>query len=61
MSGPVPPYGTAIHDAIAQGDLAEMKKVAREAEKFLAVHGDIRAALEALRIEIYKLEHRQKR
>ncbi|MBV8216662.1 MAG: DUF1843 domain-containing protein [Verrucomicrobia bacterium] len=61
MPGPEPPYGTAIHDAIAHGDLAEMKRVAREAEVFLATHGDISAALETLRIEIYRLEHGRER
>jgi hypothetical protein len=59
MPGPEPPYGTAIQQAIARGDLAEMKRVAREAEQFLAAHGDLRASLEALKIEIYKLEYRQ--
>jgi hypothetical protein len=59
MPGPEPPYGTAIQQAVASGDLAEMKRVAREAEEFLAVHGDLRAALEVLKIEIHKLERRQ--
>ncbi|HEX3685567.1 MAG TPA: DUF1843 domain-containing protein [Bryobacteraceae bacterium] len=60
MAGPVPPYGVAIQQAIAQGDLAEMKRIAQHAEQFLTEHGDIRAALEALKIEISKLEHRLK-
>lgn len=51
-----PPYGTAIHQAIAKGDMAGMIKTAREAEEFLAQHGDIRAALEVLKAEIKKLE-----
>jgi hypothetical protein len=55
----VPPYGTAIHHAIARGELAEMKRVAREAEEFLAAHGDVRAALEILKVEIHKLEQRE--
>lgn len=59
--GPVPPYGTAIQQAVASGDLAEMKKLVRQAERFLAEHGDIRAALEVLRVEIQKLEHKRKR
>jgi hypothetical protein len=51
-------YGPAIHNAAASGDLAEMKKVAAEAETFVREHGDIGAALESLRIEIAKLEAR---
>lgn len=54
--GAVPPYGTAIQEAIASGDLAQMKRLAREAEQFLTDHGDVRAALEVLKIEISKLE-----
>ena len=59
--GPEPPYGTAIQQAVARGDLAEMKRVLRQGEEFLAVYGDIRAALEVLRIEIHKLERRQEK
>jgi hypothetical protein len=53
---PIPPYGPAIHKAIAGGDLAHMKEVAASADAHLAQHGNIGAALEALRIEIAKLE-----
>jgi hypothetical protein len=59
--GPVPPYGTAIQEAVASGDLAEMKQLARQAEQFLAQYGDVRAALEVLKIEIHKLERKAKR
>jgi hypothetical protein len=54
--GPVPPYGTAIQEAVASGDLTEMKQLARQAERFLMQYGDVRAALEVLKIEIRKLE-----
>lgn len=54
MATSVPPYGTAIHQAIAKGDLAEMKKVAADAEKYLKAHGNVAAALEHLKIEIAK-------
>jgi Domain of unknown function (DUF1843) len=60
MPSAVPPYGTAIQQAIARGELAEMKRVAREAEEFLAAHGDIRAALEILKVEIHKLEQQER-
>lgn len=54
--GPVPPYGTAIHQAIASGDLAKMKAMASEAEHHLKEFGNVSAALEHLKIEIAKLE-----
>jgi Domain of unknown function (DUF1843) len=53
---PVILYGVGIHQAAASGDLAAMKKIAAEAEAFLKSHGDVGAALEALKIEIAKLE-----
>ena len=53
---PVILYGVGIHRAAASGDLAEMKKTAAEAEAYLKSHGDVSAALEALKIEIAKLE-----
>jgi hypothetical protein len=54
--GPRPLYAVTIHHCCAKGDLAEMKALANEAEKFLHDHGDVSAALEALKIEIAKLE-----
>jgi hypothetical protein len=56
MSATVPPYGTAIHRAIASGDIAEMKRVAKEAEEYLHQTGDLRSALAHLKIEIAKAE-----
>lgn len=53
-------YGVAIHQAIATGDLSQMKKIAGEAEAYMQQHGDVRAALEALRAEIAKAEHKKK-
>jgi hypothetical protein len=52
-------YGVGIHKAAASGDLAAMKKIAAEAEAWLATHGNVGAALEALKIEIAKLEARR--
>ena len=57
---PVVLYGVGIHQAAASGDLSRMKKIAAEAEAWLAKHGNIRAALEALKIEIAKLEAHHK-
>ena len=58
--GPVPPYGEAIQQAVASGDLARMKTVAKEAEAFISQWGNIPAALEALRLEIAKAKYRAK-
>lgn len=55
----VPPYGVAIQQAIARGDLAEMKRVAEQAEVYLKEWGDIRGALSALRVEIAKAEQKR--
>jgi Domain of unknown function (DUF1843) len=45
-------YGPPIQEAIAKGDLARMKQLAAEAEAHLKEVGDVRAALEYLKIEI---------
>jgi HPt (histidine-containing phosphotransfer) domain-containing protein len=47
-------YSPTIQEAIATGDLARMKKLAAEAEQHLKQVGDVRAALENLKIEIAK-------
>ena len=60
-AGPPPPYGVAVQQAIAQGDLAKMKQVAADAEKHLQQAGDVRSALEYLKIEIAKHEHKSKK
>lgn len=57
---PIPLYAVTIHKCAAGGNLAEMKKVEAEAEAHLKSHGDVSAALEALKIEIAKLEHHHK-
>lgn len=50
-------YGPAIHEVIARKDLAAMKQLAVEAEERLRQMGDLRAALEYLKLEITRLEH----
>ena len=52
----VKPYGLAIQQAVASGDLEEMRQAAKDAEEHVAQYGNVPAALEALRIEISKLE-----
>jgi hypothetical protein len=54
----VPPYGVAIHQARASGDLDEMRRVAAEAEAHIAEYGDVAGALEALKAQIAKQEAR---
>jgi len=56
MSQPLPPYGTAIHQAIATGELSKMKQAAKEAEKYLSETGNLSAALAILKAEIAKAE-----
>jgi hypothetical protein len=51
-----PLYAVSIHRCIAGGQLQQMKALASEAEKQLAEHGDVRAALEVLKAEIAKAE-----
>ena len=53
---PVEPYGVAIQQAVASGQLRRMRAAAKAAEKHLAQYGDISSALEHLKIEIAKLE-----
>jgi hypothetical protein len=50
-----PLYAPTIHHCIARGDLAEMKSLVTKAEEHLRDHGDVSAALEALKVEIAKL------
>ncbi len=56
----VPPYGVAIQQALASGDLQRMKQAVQQAETYLREHGDMRVALEALKLEIAKLERKAK-
>jgi hypothetical protein len=54
----VPLYGVPIHRCIAKGDLQEMKDMLVKAEEHIRDHGDIVAAVEALKIEIAKREYK---
>jgi ATP/maltotriose-dependent transcriptional regulator MalT len=44
---PIPPYGVAVTQAIASGDLDTMRQVAEQAEAHLNQHGDIAQLLRA--------------
>ncbi|BEU72028.1 hypothetical protein MAFF211271_15830 [Ralstonia syzygii subsp. indonesiensis] len=52
----IPPYGVAIHDAIVGGDLKKMKALLSHAETVLDEQGDLRTAVELLRLEIARAE-----
>jgi signal transduction protein with GAF and PtsI domain len=52
----IPLYGVTICEAVASGDLAKMKEVARQAEDHVREWGNVPAALESLKMEISKLE-----
>jgi hypothetical protein len=54
-----PLYGVVIHEAICSGDINRMKQVAQEAEQYLQRAGDVPSALQALKIEIAKAEHKK--
>uniref|UniRef100_A0AAU2JVX8 DUF1843 domain-containing protein n=1 Tax=Streptomyces sp. NBC_00049 TaxID=2903617 RepID=A0AAU2JVX8_9ACTN len=66
QGGPVPPYGAAIHDAIAENDVQQMRAVAEAARKalygvdFAPVPADrrveVKVALDALESAIARLD-----
>ncbi|AOJ72383.1 MULTISPECIES: DUF1843 domain-containing protein [Burkholderia] len=56
---PITPYGVAIHQAIAGGDLTQMKSLRKQAQTLLSEQGNLATALELLEIEIAKLEQRK--
>jgi hypothetical protein len=53
---PIPLYASAITDAIAGGDLDQLRKLQALAESHLEEHGDIGALLAQLKVEIAKLK-----
>jgi Domain of unknown function (DUF1843) len=54
-----PLYAVVIHDVICSGDVHRMKQVALEAETYLKQSGHLPAALQALKVEIAKAEHKK--
>jgi Domain of unknown function (DUF1843) len=54
-----PLYSVTIQHIIAEGDLAKMRLLRADAEKFMQEHGDVGVALEMLKIEIAKMETRR--
>ena len=53
---PIPLYGVTISECVASGDLKRMKEVARQAEEHVREWGNVPAALEALKLEISRVE-----
>ncbi|PVM88864.1 DUF1843 domain-containing protein [Caulobacter radicis] len=52
----IKPYGVAVTDAIASGDLSRLKEAEAAAEAHLAQYGDVKTLLALLNVEIAKLE-----
>ena len=52
-TGPLPPYGVAIREAVARGDAREMRRVAAAARKWLK---EVQAALDAMEKSVRDLE-----
>jgi hypothetical protein len=51
--GPLPPYGVPIREAIARGNVREMRRVAASARRWLK---DIQASLDAMEKSMKDLE-----
>ncbi|MDZ5649673.1 DUF1843 domain-containing protein [Nitrospirillum sp. BR 11828] len=52
----IPLYAVAATQAIAKGDLAQLKSLHAEAEKHLQEYGDVATVLQLLKVEIAKAE-----
>ena len=52
----VPLYAATIHDAIATGDLAQLRALSAQADSLMAQQGDLGGAVTALKAEIAKLQ-----
>lgn len=60
LSTPHPLYAHVIQGAIAAGNLIRMRELMKEAEQHLQPWGDLRTALEILKVEVAKLEYKHK-
>jgi ATP/maltotriose-dependent transcriptional regulator MalT len=56
MDNAIPPYGVAIHQAIAAGDADRMRALVTETETYLRNASEAGAALETLKAELRKLD-----
>lgn len=50
------PYGVAVTEALASGELAKLKAAEQAAEAHVAQYGDVATLLALLKVEIAKLE-----
>jgi len=57
----IKPYGVAVTDAIASGDLSRLKEAEAAAEAHIKEYGDVVTLLALLKVEISKLEGGAKR
>lgn len=55
----IKPYGVAVTDAIASGELARLKEAEAAAEAHVKEYGDVPTLLALLKVEIAKLEGRK--
>ena len=51
-------YGPVIEEAIARGDVDEMRRLVKKAEQHIAEWGNIPLALELLKVELARAERR---
>lgn len=56
MTHPIPPYGVAVRQALASGELDRMRATAAEAEEYLRNAESVQTSLAQLRAEIARLE-----
>ena len=61
MARGMEPYGPAITQAIAKGDLRQMKALVSVTEDKIRQSGNLSAALTLLKVEIAKLEYARKK
>lgn len=52
----IPPYGTAIHDAITEGNLQQMKTLLKQRDTSKSEDKELTSAYEALTQEVSRIE-----
>jgi len=57
-SHPIPPYGAAIHDAITEGNLQQMKTLLKQRDSSKAEPKELATAYEKLAKEVSRQEQR---
>jgi uncharacterized protein DUF1843 len=54
----IPLYAVPIQEAVASGDVQRMKGLVTHAEEYVKTHSEIAGAVEKLKAEIARLEHK---